>query len=320
MRQLVGEFLMELVSTFVLAFIAAMSYGDSIIIAALAVGLGAAVLVSSERTHMNPVISIAIALCDTCTDETPLQFGFRIIAQLFGSAIAGVSGIGIRNDVLSFADRAGSNVGKCLTVELIFSYLLVLVVLRTRNSHLGAYAHGLCYFIAILCGQLFFEGNALINPMVAVGLMFGSSVFNRETNEGHVWLYVVGPLVGCLLSVAYFLVTEWLSPNYTIVEMEDTSEGYSDDETKEWVSGSSKKKIAQPYNPRPSDGVVPLKSAMKSRPLKPAIKYRGADVDNRNVSWAPEPALYTPSKVEMQRLRYRPTANGAGETGTARAR
>ena len=89
MRQLTGEFLKELFSTFILALIAGLSYGESILIAAIAVGLGAAVLVMSERTHMNPLISIAIALSDSCSDLTLGEFGIRLLAQVIGSLLAG---------------------------------------------------------------------------------------------------------------------------------------------------------------------------------------------------------------------------------------
>lgn len=240
-RSMLGDFLMEMVSTFAFAVIAGLTYGleESILIPAIAIGLGCAVLVSSERTHMNPVISIAIALCDEYMGWPELLV--RILAQMVGCLLGGITAVdGLRNSVLDFSERAGYAIAKLFVYEMVFACVLVLVVLRTRESPTGAFAHGLCYTIAILSGYFLFQGAALINPIVAIGLLVGSSSFDdHETDESHIWVYLIAPFIGCLLAVLFYLLTEYLLGEDEKEDIEYT------EETTEWVKGTQYKDVKQ---------------------------------------------------------------------------
>jgi len=243
-RTMLGDFLMEMVSTFAFAMVAGLSYGESIEVTAIAIGLGCAVLVSSERAHMNPVITIAIVICETENYTKCAMLVVRLLAQFIGCLLGGLAAVdGLRDDVLSFSERSGQSTAKCFVFEIIFSLILVLVVLRTKETYTGAFAHGFCYSIAILSGYLLFAGNALVNPIIALGLLVGSSSFDDgQTDESYIWLYLVGPFIGCLLAVLFYLLTEYL---LGIMESEDEYE----EDTTEYVTGVAyRKSQAQPVD------------------------------------------------------------------------
>jgi len=244
-RTMLGDFLMEMVSTFAFAMVAGLSYGESILVTAIAIGLGCAVLVSSERAHMNPVITIAIVLCETENYSKCAMLVIRLLAQFIGCLLGGLTAVdGLRDDVMSFSERSGQSTAKCFVFEIIFSLILVLVVLRTKETYTGAFAHGFCYSIAILCGYLLFEGNALVNPIIALGLLVGSSSFDDgQTDESQIWLYFVGPFIGCLLAVLFYWLTEYLHGN-----LDESEDEYTDDTT-EYVTGTEYRKAhAQPVD------------------------------------------------------------------------
>jgi len=223
----VADFLMECFATFLYVIIFGMVYDEGTVVVGLAVGLGASLLVASERADLNPVVSIAIALCDAGMGWSQLLI--RVLAQIVGGIFGGLVSIGSwRRKKLDFSEYSTATATKALVFEIVFACLLVLVVLRTRESGLGAFTHGLCYTVAVFCGMRMFNGDAMINPVTALGLMTGSNAFDRTTDESYIWLYLVGPFIGALLAVVFYQLTEYLDD-----EEEDETEA---EETTEFVT------------------------------------------------------------------------------------
>lgn len=225
-RSLLAEFLCESVATFFFTIIAGLSYGTHHD-AAIAVGLAAIFLYQSEKAHMNPVVSIGVALCD-------IEFGWvnlflRILAQILGGILGGLLAIdGWRKQVLSFRVGGSSTGYKGLLFEILFAALLVLVFLRCRGKTvLAPVVYGLCYLVGYLTSDLsniFLTGSALLNPALAIGLVIGSASFSKATEEGDIWLFIVGPFIGCLLGVVFYQLTMALDTIYeeeTIVTTEE---------------------------------------------------------------------------------------------------
>jgi len=235
----VADFLMECFATFLFVIIYGMVYDEAIVVVGLAVGLGASLLVASERADLNPVVSIAIALCDAAMGWSQLLI--RILAQIVGGILGGLVSIGSwRREKLDFSEFNTATATKALVFEIVFACLLVLVVLRTRESGLGAFTHGLCYTVAVFCGLRMFNGNSIINPATALGLMTGSNAYDRTTDESYIWLYIVGPFIGALLAVVFYQFTEYLDDE----EEEETDEV---EETTEFVTTTVVKPLEQEH-------------------------------------------------------------------------
>jgi len=227
---MVGDFTREMFATFFFTIIAGLTSDNprDILIPALAIGLGCAILAESERAHMNPVVSMAIAICDHEMGWTGLFL--RLLAQLIGCIFGGLLAVdGLRDVRLEFAVGTNSGVDRAVVFELFFSFILVLVVLRTRKFASGAFSHGFCYTMAVLAGNVVFSGNALINPAVAVGIMLGSNTYDSSTEESYLWIFLVAPIIGALLAAIFFQFTEFL------FEGDEDEEDEYEDETTEFV-------------------------------------------------------------------------------------
>jgi len=242
----VADFLIECFATFLLVIIFGMVYDEEMVVFGLAVGLGASLLVASERADLNPVVSIAIALCDIAMGWS--QLFIRVLAQIVGAILGGLVSVGSwRREKLDFSEYRTATATKALVFEIVFACLLVLVVLRTRESGLGAFAHGFCYTVAAFCGLRIFNGNTMINPAAALGLMTGSNAFDITTDESYVWLYLVGPFIGALLAVVFYQLTEYLSDEEDEeTEVEETTEYVRTTVVKPMEQVQPKPEVSQP--------------------------------------------------------------------------
>jgi len=229
---MVGDYLREMNAAFLFTVIVGLTSDNprDILIPALAIGLGCAILAESERAHMNPVISMAITACDPEKGWT--EFFLRLLAQLVGCIFGGLTAVdGLRDVRLEFAVAWNSNIESGLCFEIIFTFILVLVVLRTRKFPSGGFAHGFCYTIGVLAGGggTVFSGNPLLNPAAAVGIMLGSASYDSSTEESYLWIYLVGPIIGTLLAIFFFQFTELL------LDFDVDESSTEDDETTEFV-------------------------------------------------------------------------------------
>jgi len=227
-----GTFLTEMLSTFLFTFMAGLTYEESIVVVASAIGMGCGVLVAAWDVHLNPIISIAFIFCDSKAEVFNLLI--RIIAQLLGAIFGGLISVGaLRAEPVCFAERLpADSEERALAMEIIFSIILVLVVMRTHRNATSALSHGFGYAVAILSGFGLFCGNAIINPFTALGLMLGSTAYSSsDTKETDIWIHMVGPLIGCIIAVLIYQFTEFFS------EEEDSSA----EETSTWPSDQYQK-------------------------------------------------------------------------------
>lgn len=230
-RSLLAEFLCETVAMFFFTIVAGLSYGAGFD-AAVAVGLAVIVLHQSEKAHLNPVVSIAVALCDI--DFGWVNLFLRILAQVLGAILGGLLAIdGWKNMRLEFGHNPATSTGyRCLIFEFVFTALLVLVFLRSRGKTvLAPVVHGLTYLVAYAvsssllgAGRLFLQGTALLNPALAIGLIIGSESHDTATDEGDIWLFIVGPFIGALLGVVFYQLTSCLDDEWEEETVQTTEE------------------------------------------------------------------------------------------------
>jgi len=252
---------------FFFTIIAGLTFDLSTLYAGISIGLAAAILYQSERAHLNPIISIAVALSDV--DFGWVNLFIRILAQILGAILGGLLAVDAlrltssTDPPLDFGAVATS--GRALLYEIIFAAMLVIAFLRTRGtSVLAPFIYGLAYLVAIIPSEVVYQGCALLNPTLAFGLMLGSASHSKDTNEGNFWLFVVGPFIGCLLAVVFYQLTAAL--------YDDIDEGSSVEETIQttvYEDNVSARPSGGGYvETKPAPGYVETKPAVQMQPYQ----------------------------------------------------
>lgn len=160
--------------------------------------------------HINPAITLAVALSGRMTWKDACVYW---IGQFVGAAIAGAVLLALVNIVTPSAEgiaegmvglgcngvaNAGGALGACL-VEIIATFIFVLVVLGTTDSKVGAgnlagLAIGLTLvLIHLVCINL--TGTS-VNPARS----FGPAIFAGGQALADLWVFIVAPLVGGALA------------------------------------------------------------------------------------------------------------------------
>ena len=160
--------------------------------------------------HINPAITFAVALSGRMTWKEACIYW---IGQFIGGILAGAVLLALVNIVTPSAEgiaegmmglgcngvaNAGGAMGACL-VEIIATFIFVLVVLGTTDSKLGAgnlagLAIGLTLILVhLVCINL--TGTS-VNPARS----FGPAIFAGGQALADVWVFIVAPMIGAALS------------------------------------------------------------------------------------------------------------------------
>ena len=206
----------ELVGTFLFVFVGAGSAvatqslgfsnpGSSLLIGALANGLGLAVAVSLTMAisggALNPAVTVGLFLGKKVKGKDVVPY---IVAQLIGATLAGAvlvasfpSSLG--NPVNWGAPSLSSaiTVGQGILLELVMTFFLVLAVYGTavdkRAPKIAGFGIGIAVMADVLAGGPF--TGAAMNPARAMGPMIAALTF-----PSYWWIYWIGPLVGAGLA------------------------------------------------------------------------------------------------------------------------
>ncbi len=213
MARLVTEF----IGTFFLVLIVGLSVVSGSSFAPLAIGAGLMVLVYMgghvSGAHYNPAVTLAIAM----RKKMPMSdIGPYIAAQVFGGIVAAMTVRVIAGATFGPAigvDASGEqfSVLSALLVEILFTFLLALVVLNVAvsektkgNSYYGA-AIGFTVAAAATAGG-WISGGAF-NPAVGIGPTLVKALSDGGA-WSHMWLHIVGPLVGGAAAAVVFGLQE----------------------------------------------------------------------------------------------------------------
>jgi len=219
------KYIAECVGTFVLTFLGcgtAMFLGCNtpagVVGTAIAFGLAVVAMAYTiggiSGCHINPAITLGVALSGRMSWKDACGYW---VGQVIGGIIAGAVLLLLTN-VVSAPDLTGGlgsngvanagGVGGAILVEIIATFLFVLVVLGTTDAKLGAgnfagLAIGLSLIlIHLVCINL--TGTS-VNPARSIG----PALFAGGEALANVWVFIVAPLVGGALSA---LVWKGLAP------------------------------------------------------------------------------------------------------------
>lgn len=208
MKKLLTEFL----GTYFLVLVIGLAVTGGVALAPVAIGVGLTVLVYMgghiSGAHYNPAVSVAALLRGKMpsTDFVPY-----LLAQLLGSLAAAATVHVLTGRTFAPAPAAGIGLVPPLLAEVLFTFLLALVVLNVAmhdatkgNSHYGLAIGGTVMTGAFVVGGI--SGGAF-NPAVGTGPI----VFQALMGAGgfqDLWLYLVGPIAGGILAAVVFKVQD----------------------------------------------------------------------------------------------------------------
>ena len=210
------KYVAECLGTFVLTFLGCASAmfigcGEPAGVVGVAIAFGLTVVAMAytiggvSGCHINPAITLAVALSGRMSWKDACGYW---VGQLIGGIIAGACLLLLANVVAApdLTGALGSNgvanaggVGGAFLVEVIATFLFVLVVLGTTDSKIGAgnlagLAIGLTLILVhLVCINL--TGTS-VNPARSIG----PAIFAGGQALKDLWVFVCAPLVGGALS------------------------------------------------------------------------------------------------------------------------
>jgi len=218
------KYLAELIGTFVLTFLgcgAAVSLNcgsdtASIVGTALAFGLTVIAMAYTiggiSGCHINPAITLAVACSGRMTWKDAIGYW---VGQFIGGVLAAACLYliveGMADPVLAKGTHTGANacsgaVAQGLVVEIVLTFLFVLVVLGATSKTNGAtnnfagLAIGLTLILIHLVG-IHYTGTS-VNPARSVG----PALFEGGKALEQIWVFIVGPFVGALIAAGCWKV------------------------------------------------------------------------------------------------------------------
>ncbi|MDE1857614.1 MAG: aquaporin family protein [Thaumarchaeota archaeon] len=191
--------------------------GASLIIAALANGIGLAVAVSATMSisggALNPAVTVGLLVGGKIKPRDAAPY---IIAQMVGAVAAGLALVASFPAVMGGPVNWGSpslngaiSAGQGMAIEALLTFFLMFAILGTavdsRAPKIGGLGIGLAVVADVLVG-----GNltgAAMNPARAFGPMLTAGFY-----PGYWYVYIIGPVVGAVVAaLAYRYLIEQTS-------------------------------------------------------------------------------------------------------------
>ena len=206
------NYLTEFIGTFFLCLTVGMTVLNGTPLAPLAIGSSLMIMVYMgghiSGGHYNPAVSLAVLLRGALPAA---QFVPYVVSQLLGAAAAGLMTQLLMGNTAAPAPSVDATTMAATLNEVLFTFALCLVVLNvaTSSKTKGNSYYGLAIGFTVVVGA--FAGGGVsggaYNPAVGLGLNLVHGLLTGAS-MGHVWLYLVGPLVGGALAALVFRVQE----------------------------------------------------------------------------------------------------------------
>lgn len=207
-RKKIGIALMELIGTAILVFTIQVAIASDTGLAPLAIGAILITIVFAggpiSGAHYNPAVSLAITLRGKLSSHEMIVYW---ISQVIGGFLGGLIGGGLGNTFSVVSVGPESTITQAFFAEMIFTFILCLVVLGVATNSKADQNHyyGLAIGLVVMSGAIAvgpISGGAF-NPAVALGL----SISKGFANFGYAFNVVIAELIGGVLAAfCFFLV------------------------------------------------------------------------------------------------------------------
>lgn len=174
----------------------ALAFGLSVVAMAYTIG-------GVSGCHINPAITLGVWLSKRMSGKDAIMYMvFQVIGAFIGSALLYLfvtqSGATFEGTTTGANTCSGTPVGG-LIVEIVLTFIFVLVVLGTTDEKKGAgnlagLAIGLSLVLIHLVG-IHYTGTS-VNPARSIA----PAVFQGGQALSELWVFIVGPFVGAILS------------------------------------------------------------------------------------------------------------------------
>lgn len=207
------NYLTEFIGTFFLVLTIGLTLLGGTPLAPLAIGASLMVMVYMgghvSGAHYNPAVSLAVLLRGKMASAA--EFVGYVVSQIAGAIVAAVMVYVILGRTFAPAPGPSVSAAAALLVEFLYTFALALVVL---NSAASAKTHGNSFYgiaigFTIVVGA--FAGGPIsggaFNPAVGIGPVLVDALVG-DGSFAHLWLYLVGPLVGGAVAAGVFGLQE----------------------------------------------------------------------------------------------------------------
>jgi aquaporin Z len=208
----VRKYLTEFIGTFFLVLTIGLTVLGGTPFAPLAIGAALMIMVYMgghvSGGHYNPAVTLAVTMAGKQPGKELLPYW---LSQLAGALAAALTVKFIMANTFAPAPGPGAPSSAALVVEVLYTFALALVVLnsaasaRTKGNSFYGLAIGFTVVVAAFAGGPI-SGGAF-NPAVGTG----PTIINAMMGAGsfqHLWLYIVGPLLGGALAAMVFRTQE----------------------------------------------------------------------------------------------------------------
>ena len=158
--------------------------------------------------HYNPAVSIAMIFRGLLSVKEAINY---ILSQLAGAFLAAIFVQWVGGSVMEVGPSNTSSVLQILSVEAIFTFALVLVILNvaTNPKTEGNSYYGLAIGFTVMAGA--FAGGGIsggaYNPAVGTGPILVDVIMGDGNTLSNLWYYLVGPIVGAMVAAYVYKLT-----------------------------------------------------------------------------------------------------------------
>ena len=158
--------------------------------------------------HYNPAVSIAMIFRGLLSVKDAINY---ILSQLAGAFLAAIFVQWVGGSVMEVGPSNTASVLQILSVEAIFTFALVLVILNvaTNPKTEGNSYYGLAIGFTVMAGA--FAGGGIsggaYNPAVGTGPILVDVIMGDGNTLSNLWYYLVGPIVGAMVAAYVYKLT-----------------------------------------------------------------------------------------------------------------
>jgi len=206
------SYVTEFIGTFFLVLTIGLTVLGGTPLAPLAIGCSLMIMVYTgghiSGANYNPAVTLALVMRGKLASKELVPY---IVSQLLGAIAAAWIVLVLTGRTFAPEPSTTATTTQALLTEVLYTFALALVVLNTATHPLtkGNSFYGLAIGFTIVVAA--FAGGPIsggaFNPAVGIGPTLINAMLGGGS-WGHLWLYIVGPLIGGAIAAMIFAMQE----------------------------------------------------------------------------------------------------------------